>query len=165
MEPPAQQARQDLPNVPEEIFGLWLDEVVRERGWPPAGAQWEETLLGRSLEYWRHLKWKREFIPLAPADVGPRSLEAALRIVEANLRVKGDGPPSGDRDRFEALCAHVAARGMLPSPLVLVSTLDGYEVADGRRRIASMLAVAAMRELPGFFPSRVEAWVGAIRAA
>lgn len=164
MPPAAQRARLDLPNVPEEIFRIWLDQVLEARGWPPAGAEWEEILLGRPLEFWRELKWTRELLPLAPSELGPRSLEAGLRVVDADLLGNGEPPSPESTERLDALCEFIDARGTLPAPLILVSTLDGYEVADGRRRLAAMLAVAARRGADGFVPRRVEAWVGSIRA-
>ena len=160
---PLLAARRDLPDLPEEVFTLWLDDHVRSHGWPPLGPDWDRILLGRRLAFWKGLRWLKQSVLLSPEDMAPTSLAAALRILDASVRA---GPPQGD-DPLEELRAFIASHGTLPAPLVLVSTLDGYDVADGNRRIAAMLDLAVRRGIkPGteFVPRRVEAWIGAIRA-
>ena len=52
-------ARQLLPNMPEEIFNLWFDEQIKNKGWPPEkNYLWKGLLRYKSLDYWTKLQWK-----------------------------------------------------------------------------------------------------------
>ena len=167
METPLADARRDLPSVPEDVFRLWLDARIRANGWPPDGAHWDRIFFGRSPGFLKDLKWVKQLLVLTPEDFGPNSLERAIEILDANLRAKKNSVARqvpDTRERFESALGYIETHASLPEPLVLLSTLEGYEVCEGNHRVAAMLAAAVRRGLPGFFPRRVEAWIGAIRA-
>jgi len=161
------QARRDLPHIPQEVFELWLDERIRAHGWPPLGDAWERTLAGLSVDHLRSLRWVKDYVALRPADLAPRSLEHAVRILDADIHGRQNAETAAIPDsarRFAAIWEFISSAARLPAPLVLVSTFDGYEVVEGNHRIAAMLWAAAQRGREGFFPNPVEAWIGAIRA-
>ena len=167
MEPVLAQARQDLPSVPEEVFQLWLDECIHAHGWPPVGSAWERSLAGISLEYLQSLRWVKDYVALNPADLGPRSLDRAVRILDANVHGKENeviGSIADSPKRFASIWEFINSNSTLPVPLVMVSTLEGYEVVEGHHRIAAMLWTGAQKRKEGFFPGQVQAWIGAIRA-
>ena len=153
--------------MPEEVFRLWLDDRIRANGWPPEGAGWDRIFFGRTSGFLKELKWVKQLLVLTPEDFGPQSLERAIEVLEANVRHKDNALAKevpGTHARFESALDFIETHAALPEPLVLLSTLEGYQICEGNHRAAAMLAAAARRGLPGFFPSRVEAWVGAIRA-
>lgn len=160
-------ARRDLASVPAEVFELWLDERISKHGWPPAGPAWEGALAGVGLDYLKSLRWVKEQLPLTPQDLGPRSLDRALRILDADVHGKRNQVANGIPDsarRFATMWEFIQSHGKLPAPLVLVSTFEGYEVVEGNHRVAAMLWCAAQKGTEGFFPGQVEAWVGALRS-
>ena len=55
-------ARKTFPSFPNQVFELWLDDRVREKGWPPQGIEWWSFLAGESIEYWQALTWSRELV-------------------------------------------------------------------------------------------------------
>ena len=167
MEQALAAARRDLPAVPEEVFRLWLDDRIRANGWPPDGAGWDRIFFGRSSGFLKELKWVKQLVVLTPEDFGPQSLERAIEVLEANVAGRNNSVAKevpDTRARFDSAFEFIETHAALPEPLVLLSTFEGYEVCEGNHRVAAMLASAARRGLPGFFPSRVEAWIGAIRA-
>jgi hypothetical protein len=61
MNDPFIEARQLFPNMPEELFTLWLDEIIKEHGLPPhEHTIWDGVFRFKPLDFLQRLTWTRE---------------------------------------------------------------------------------------------------------
>jgi hypothetical protein len=170
---PFEQARKIFSNFPEEVFSLWLDERIRQYGWPPGGDAWDRTLVGYPLLYWRKLIWVEKEVPLAFDLLGPLSRRTVNGLMAANVLGKpdasaeaaGDTPlntPGNSKERFYSIFKHVVEKWGVPGKLVLLDEGGYCEILAGCHRMA---VVCAMRQFPEFrkyVPGQFRCWVASL---
>ena len=66
-------ARNTFPNFPKEVFTLWLDDRIKQNGWPPEGIEWQGFLFGESPDYWKSLEWAKQIVTLRPEGMASPS--------------------------------------------------------------------------------------------
>ena len=158
-----EQARKIFPNFPEEIFTLWLDEKIGDLGWPPAGSDWDRSLVGYPLLYWKKLKWACQDVPLSFERLGPLSRRTVNGLMETNVLGKHNlysDSVKNTRARFDAIFKAVIDTGKIPGTLVLLDEGAFYEILSGEHRVSVMCAMRQFPEFKKYVPEEVTAWVG-----
>lgn len=160
------EARSALPNMPEEVFSLWFDDVVNSLGWPPQGQKWEMTLRGYPLLEWQRRRWEKRPVDLQMDSFAPSAQEMIRQLMIAHL-TGIDNELSADvtnwRERFASIGEYVEEHHRLPAALILLECGSRWQIADGCHRLAYYFAsriLPARRRLLG---GQQEAWV-AVRA-
>jgi len=163
---PSRDPKGVFPDMPQEVFDLWIQPCLEDYGWPfqsadapLAGTQWEAFFAGRTLRQWAQFAWQLVRVEPHPLrgvfhpDTVWRVQGIILHCVYA---LKTDMADIQDtRDRFAACAAFIAATGRLPAPLVGVHDEHphGLELVDGHHRLAALLHVGVPQ---GF---RIPVWL------
>jgi hypothetical protein len=80
-----QHARLLLPNMPEEILQLWLDERIKTSGWRPAGIEWRGFLRSLPFEVWQRLEWPKADVDLRLSDFTSGAQQIFEGLASANF--------------------------------------------------------------------------------
>ena len=153
-------ARVTFPNFPEEVFTLWLDDRIRQNGWPPAGIEWSGFFEGQPIAYWQSLQWRRERLTLTFEELTPTTFMIVMQLVEAAIgksNMMSRYIPN-TAERFMSCLGYVQSNETTPGVVILHRSDLGIFVIDGNHRIAALLAFQAGASL-GTPPLPVEAWV------
>jgi len=136
-------ARCTFPNFPDEVFTLWLEDRVKQSGWPPEGIEWQGFLFGQSPEYWKSLQWSKLTLTVSPELMASKSFSLAMHIIEAGKGTKSilSAYIPNTADRFKSALSFVTENATTPGTPLLLLAQDGIEVIDGNHRIAALLAV------------------------
>lgn len=145
-------ARNAFPEMPEELFTLWLDGLIEEEGWP---LEWRRVLLHRTVEYWQSLRWEERTIDLTRARITAETRRSVSQLAK---------PPSGE---VRQLVASSAKAGKLPGKLIFIEAFLGkhaptpLELVDGRKRFAAHSYWWRRKPLErDAISPKVTAWVG-----
>ncbi len=165
---PFEQVRKIFPNFPEEAFSLWLDEKIRELGWPPAVTAWNRALAGYPILYWQKLNWIRRDIHLSFEKLGPLSRKVVNGLMETNVLGKQNPYSDSVRDtkaRFDAIFQKVVESRNVPGTLVLLEDGAFYEILTGEHRVSVICAMRQFPEFQQYVPDGVDAWIGLLNPA
>lgn len=153
-------ARTTFANFPEEAFTLWLDDRIRQNGWPPSGPEWAGFLDGRPIPYWQALRWQRASVTLTPDDLTPTGFALVTQLVQAadgTKNIMASYIPN-TAERFMSCLRYIKDNATTPGVILLHRTEVGVSIIDGNHRVAALLAFQAC--IPGGAPPlTVEAWV------
>jgi hypothetical protein len=154
-------ARATFPTFPTEIFSLWLDDRIKKNGWPPVGLEWDGFLFGESITYWQGLRWNERCISLSPSELGPKSLQIALQIMEAAMGRKNliSMYIPNTTERFESCARYIAEQRTLPGKILLLEGPEGYDVVEGNHRVAALLALLPQLNATSSSPVSFQAFV------
>jgi hypothetical protein len=138
-----EKARSLFPDMPAEIFDLWLDDRIRGLGWPPLSAAWRCVLCERSIEQWASLKWARQCVPLNRfvfASSSGRVIDGVIaayfyQIENAYRRELGDDL----FDKMTRINDYWKQHRMLPSTPILLKRDRFYDLVDGCHRISYLI--------------------------
>ncbi|RRR98863.1 hypothetical protein EIP75_23875 [Aquabacterium soli] len=156
-------AKLALPSVPDEVFALWLNDRIRQNGWPPEGDEWEGFLFGESLHFWSQLKWSKRRVSLTAEALSLASRRTAMLLYEASV-LKQENIMShyipNTRERFASVMAYAIEHQALPSTIVLLERNGRFDVIEGNHRVAVLLGLQSVKDHLGV-PNiqEVEAWV------
>jgi hypothetical protein len=159
-------ARSALPLFPPEVFDLWLNDRIKQNGWPPSGIEWEGFLFDEPLDFWGQLKWSKERVALNADKLSKRSRRTAELLYEASV-LKQDNILSqyipNTRERFASVMAYALQHQALPGTLVLLQRDGSYDVVEGNHRAAVLLGLQSIQGHPNV-PAigKVEAWVASM---
>ncbi len=155
-------ARKTFPGFPSQVFELWLDDRVREKGWPPQGIEWWSFLAGESIEYWQALTWSLELVRLKAEELTEESWGAIHAMIGVSLQGKTNAVSAYLPDtkiRFESMLAYACEHGVIPCPVILLKKATGYHIVDGHHRIAVVLAMQHAAIVHPNTPTELPAWV------
>ena len=157
------EAREILPNMPEEIFTLWFDGRIKNNGWPPVTNTWAGALRGKDLEYWKKLVWKKETVKIEYGKFTAKSQHIISGLIEANFL----NEPNiyslylhNSKVRISKIMSHISAHKKLPDPLILLEDNGCYEIVDGSHRLAVFFALSGNHNLKLLLEDTQEAWIG-----
>lgn len=161
-----ERARQLLPDMPQEVFDIWIADLIKLVGWPftsidqPVTIEWARYFWGMSLETVSKLDWHRQSFPFA--------LDAFLPIVQKRLNDKvlinrfgGAEKAKAAKDsmlRWERALAHIEKEGKLPAPVILHGALGNFGVFDGTHRLSAVLYLT-MSIPTRFLNMQIPCWV------
>lgn len=156
------QARELLPNMPEEIFQLWFDGRIEANGWPPISDTWMGALRDRSLDYWRQLSWKKEIISLNLCSFLPPAQRIVNGLIEANIYgIENEYSEIGNsRPRMKNILDYVQANRTLPGTLILLRENGALEIVDGSHRLSVFFSLKAQGLGDDLLPREHEVWIG-----
>jgi len=164
MKTPYAEARQLFPNIPEEIFSLWLDGRIEANGWPPRTPTWERVLRHKPISFWQALVWSKEDVKL---ELDRFTLEART-IVASLILAKFSGwenrvsdyMGSQSPEKMRSILEYLGTHHRLPDPIILFRDGLSYEIVDGCHRLAVFFLL--QQRLGANSPIRDEqvAWVG-----
>jgi TPR repeat protein len=162
------EVRRLLPQMPEEIFQLWLDGRIEANGWPPFGSIWENTLRNHPLLVWQRFQWKKEMLRLNLDNLSPATLEIVCGLARAYsdnshntyTRYVGDS-----HERFASIENYMRQHRQLPSTLVFLSDKSIFDVVDGCHRLAVFFSWRNNPEFRDLISDGQIAWVGYRKAA
>jgi hypothetical protein len=138
-----QEARKLFPNMPEEIFELWLDERIDDLGWPIEGTTWENVLRNKSLDYWQRIKWRKQRLLIEDLEsftecsknlMAGLSRSVFLKMDNEHRRVMGDVSD----EKVKKIRNHLAENSVLPGELILIIDDGKYEIVDGSHRLVTL---------------------------
>jgi hypothetical protein len=158
-----QQARLSLPNMPEEIFQLWLDERIKTNGWPPAGIEWGGFLRSFPLAVWQRLEWFKADVDLKLSDFTSDAQYIFGGLAAANIlgqRNEFSLYLGNSKSRIQSIGAYLRQFRALPSILILIDCGPALEVVDGFHRLATFFFLKANGFSDDVLPIRQRAWVG-----
>ena len=161
------RAKRLLPNMPDELFRLYMEPMISQHGWPfysldsPTTMPWWQLFDCHDIRTISELLWERREFPFSI-----RAFHRYARTQIAGLvatHVFGDpneySTIPNTQTRFFRACTFVAETGRLPLPVVLMKdtnteTIDDLRILDGNHRLA------AMASLPNSTASIVDCWLG-----
>ena len=157
-------ARLTLPNVPDDVFTLWLDPLITEHGWPPFADPWPRLLIQRTFGFWQSLRWKKQSIDLARSKVSGANRNHARGLAMAAYA----GVPNEyselafeSEERLERISKYAETERSLPGALIFLRMPSGtLEVVDGKLRLAVLAACEMSHGATCEISSTVAAWVG-----
>ncbi len=149
--------REFFPNMPDEVFDLWLAPLIQGKGWPFNSitddlqkTNWRYVLgIDSTLRDWASCSWSLIEINLSEIKLtnsGVNMIKAIIgycvmgnQTVTANLE--------NTKERFQACTEFFIENGTIPNPVVVKKTRDGIEVIDGHHRLAAIAHVGAPKNL------------------
>lgn len=155
-------ARKTFSHFPEQVSSHWLDDRVREKGWPPRGEEWWSFLAGEPVSFWQALTWNLTLIPLNAGELTQESWNTIHAMLEVSLQGKKNAISSYLPDtaaRFNSLLSYVREHRTIPHPVILLKKESGFHIVDGHHRIAVVLALQYAPNSLSLAPAEIEAWV------
>ena len=154
--------RKFFPNMPDEVFEMWLEPIAEDYGWPfqdssdsIKGTKWSGIFGNYDLNFWTTIEWSRIEIEIYPelfTDITCRHLIAIIDCcVESAFTITANLLDT--KDRFRACAEFISTNGTIPKPIVAVVRSRKVEIVDGNHRIAALLHVGVT---PGY---KVPMWV------
>lgn len=155
------KAREDLPNMPEEVFEIWFDDRIEANGWPPQGYEWQSNLFNHGLDFLKNLSWTSMELEF-PIQI----CHTSQNLVTGLLQVNVDGVKNNFSDyiadtkvRFHSIMSYVKINKSLPQPLVLLKENEGFQILDGSHRLSVLVALHLDDNTKHFVPKKVSSWV------
>lgn len=156
------RARAMLRNMPDEVFRIYLEPLIRSNGWPfrgvdsPTFGVWRNYFDGHTLKKISQLTWKREKISFRFARFHPSSKDRIRWIIGAHIY--GLNTPCANvvngRARFIRCQRYIASTARMPVPVILMRSYAGLRILDGNHRLA------AMASLPNSSIGVIDCWIG-----
>ncbi len=148
-----QRAKAMLPDMPGEVFAIWIEPLVIADGWPffssalPAfSGAWSQYFVGEPVQTFNDLLWERKQIPLSFASFEPHSRSIIKWVIETHVHgrltpvakvKKGQGGKSFLRSR-----QFIQRTGRVHTPVVLWKQFGGYKIMDGNHRVAACFSLS-----------------------
>lgn len=162
-EPEFIEVRKTFPLFPEEVFQLWLDDRVRQNGWPPSGFEWQGFLFGMPITYWQQLKWTKQLVILNTYNLSETANTTANQIIEVSVfnmqNIISTYIPN-TRKRFISILRYAQKYQRLPEPIILLQRDDLFDVVEGNHRVSVLLTLQKLNGVNGApLVEDVVAWV------
>ena len=153
-----------LPNIPEEVFEIWLSTDIKHYGWlfnkltdSFQNTKWEGVFGSEiTLEGLANLVWHKDRLPLDITIFNPTT-RITLGIFLEKGRNKdgtlGDGYFKSSKARTFDHFKHIKGTGRFCAPIVVIRTVRGLSLFDGYHRMTA----AFILNKPNFV---VDAWIG-----
>lgn len=160
-------AKRLLPNMPDELFRLYMEPMIAEYGWPfyslssPATQAWQQLFDCHDLRTISQLVWERREFTF--------SLEAFHRLSRQQITGLLDAHILGAKNfyatipntnaRFHRARTYIADARRVPVAVVLMKDertpiVDGLRILDGNHRLAAMASISNSTDCI------VDSWIG-----
>jgi hypothetical protein len=145
----------DLPNFPEQIIQNWLLPITKEIGWSPKhNENWYNIPMNGSIDYWRSMVWEKQIIEFN--NLRLTNIYHVEINEMANNYYKGIDSVYNSCKRIKYSINLIKNKKLL-KPIILISSNNGYEIADGNHRIT---AYKISRDKNIINNPKLETWVG-----
>lgn len=166
----AQVAKRLLPNMPDDLFHLYMEPMIREHGWPfysldsPTTMPWWQLFDCHPLRTISELLWERHEIQFSMA-VFHRYSQQQIRGLVATHTLGTDtlyATIPNTKTRFRQAREFIATTGRMPVPIVLMKdrrtpTIAELRILDGNHRLAAMASFSNAADCS------VDCWIGCPR--
>jgi hypothetical protein len=157
-----QKARADLPNVPEDVFRIWLDPLLEQQPWDSRHRFWRDVFLYKGLVYWQKIRWVRTELVLHPKRLSATT-QSKLQQMES-LFLHNIGNPHSSwiqetRPKLKTISRHILEKGRVPGPLVIHQDHGTLDILEGAHRAFMLFAHARSTKRHASFSMAVDAWV------
>ena len=152
------KARKHFRNMPDEVFNLWLHDIIKERGWPflkeneeTLGTNYENLFNRLSLSYWTNLHWRIEIIPYDELVLDDISLQKAQAIIDEVILGESVFTTKIENmaERYESCVSFVEENNCFPKPIICQFNLDkSLTVVDGHHRLAALKTFRNIDKFP-----------------
>jgi hypothetical protein len=161
---PKETARSMFPNIPDELFDLWIAPLVISYDWPfhsiydsLKNTEWLRIFHPYSLSTISQLKWDLDSFFINKNILCPSSYDDInLIIMNKGFNVFAfigrDSKPS--RDSLAWHKEFIVTTRRLCAPIAAVFTNSGIKIFDGNHRIAALLDLNLYNSIP------IDAWIG-----
>jgi hypothetical protein len=161
---PIERAKAMLPNMPDEVFKLFIAEMFIDTPWPFSnidqsliGTKWYYYFGGLSLRQFSNLRWKIYNFMLDKNILHPDSYGDAARLIKEH--VLGIETPIRNvrktKERFFGLVKYIERTKKFPAPIITIRTeFNNLRVLDGSHRLAALYALELDDKIP------IDAWIG-----
>ena len=158
-------AKSMFPNMPDEVFNLWLAPLIEPDGWPftsiyssTRNTVWFRYFHSFSLQMVSDLLWYKSRVLCPPERLHQESFNTLILLIDGyamcdstiitNLK-EGKG-----KQIFDSLCDFIKRTGRIPAPVILILHEGKYAIVDGNHRMAAFYNF-------GFhFKTPINAWIG-----
>lgn len=142
-------ARKMFPEMPDEVFRLWLEPAIESYGWPfntlddsISETGWHLVMGNRlSLRSLAAMKWRRDREPFSKVTKNP-STKSTITIMLGSFIGDDGGIKDGVyHDSLDRLMFHIDTiknTGAICAPVVAVVNKDGFDVLDGYHRLCAI---------------------------
>ena len=156
-------ARLTFPGFPTEVFKTWLDDRIKQNGWPPSGIEWEGFLLGRSVREWQSFIWQRERLSITFSDLSETANNTVRLLISAGALGQNNIMSAyipNTKQRFASVLEYLKDQHCLPGTIVLLRSAGKFYIIEGNHRIAALLALPHLGSpFNTLTDAPVEAWV------
>ncbi|MGH7182066.1 MAG: hypothetical protein ACREJN_08825 [Nitrospiraceae bacterium] len=139
--------REFFPNMPDEVFDMWLAPFIEKIGWPftdvsadLSGTRWNILLGEIPLYVWNRLAWSRVDLEFTKLDFTFCAELAIESIVDNCVHGLTTGTENlqNTKERFWACAEFIRVHQTIPKPIVAIYKNKKIEVMDGNHRIAAL---------------------------
>lgn len=162
------EARHLFPNIPEEVFQLWLDGRIEANGWPPTTQVWKAALGNRSIAFWQSLTWSKKIVRLIFDHFSERSRLILQEIFEACAynapnrvnQYMGDQSSRKYVSLLKYIVDNHQMKQNLPKPPILLLDGNFYEIADGNHRLSLFFFFRSQSSTKDILDEEQLVWIG-----
>jgi hypothetical protein len=162
-----QRARLLLRKMPDELFALYMEPLIKEHGFPfylpdsPTTWPWTQLFDCHSFKTICELSWQRNEIAFSLAAFhvfSQKQIKGLLQTHILGIQTEFYKDIPNTEARFHRARSYIARTGRMPLPVVVMQDLDGggLRILDGNHRLAAMASFSNSHE------GIVDCWIGAI---
>ena len=159
--------REFFPNMPDEVFEMWIEPMIDSKGWPftesnlsTVGTKWFHVFgFEYPLTYWRAIKWSLVELEIFTEKVNDNTHAVFHCIALHGITGRYTTVTAGLTDsqlRFRACAEFIKDKGILPKPIIAIREKNGsLKIIDGNHRISAYILINKTNQLSGI----VKAWM------
>jgi hypothetical protein len=159
------RARQMLDQMPDQVFELWLEPIIRLNGWPfanlnaPCVGNFREYFGAIPLNEVAKLHWHRSPLAIADCVFNPNSKKRIQQMMDFHIFGRKDGLECAvdGEARFMRLKEVIAKICAYPAPIVLLRDGEYFQILDGYHRITALFALVFEGKVEKF---EMDCWIG-----
>ena len=150
-----------LPNLPREVYNLWLHDLILELGWPPCGETWKNVLCGFDRLYWSNLKWTKEELNINTLCWSKSAQGIIKGLYDAKYsNINNKFSKYIKNDKIERIIEHIEKYGILPETIILINDEGKYEIVDGCHRLTAFLRYMDINDTTNRLNIIQNVWIG-----
>jgi len=158
-----ENAKAMLPNIPDEIFDIWLSALIEEISWPfkqltdpTIGTSWELHLGELTPGDFAKLVWNKDVLTMDTCVLEQFSKMALQTFISKSSKKDGtigNGYLKNSESRIRSHISCIERTERLFAPIILIKTLAGFCMLDGYHRMTAV----HLSQKPDI---KIDAWIG-----
>jgi hypothetical protein len=165
-----EKAKSMFPNMPDEVFNLWLAPLIESDGWPftsvyssTRNTVWFQYFHSFPLQMVSDLLWYKSRILCPPKTLHKDSFDTLILLIDkyvmGNPTIVTNFKKGKGKYIFDSLCAFIKRTGGIPTSVILIFHQGKYAIVDGNHRMAALYSLCL------HFKTPVNAWIGNLPAS
>lgn len=159
-------ARKCFPQMPDELFNMWIKPEIESRGWPFGGDEaivsdpaWAKYLRNLGPHFWRGVRWRRVSQAFITVPLEERAKNIGRMLAEVGREFQETGIAKStlvknSPQKVAALAEVTSSCGQLPKPLVCLVQGQEWWLMDGHHRLGALFMLGDQNSIP------FDCWVG-----